>query len=193
MRKIVIILSNLALIASIYGQSPEKLSGKFEYNQILNSYLSLSENEMQEYKRIVENLDTALINQYFEIIFANEQFYTDTDDDTDVDWDSIMELEEKNYQKADSLLSTDSFLSGMEARMIALLYTENELNRIGLRDKDYYAISQDTISVDGTVNVFLTKEQYEKLKGSMDNQIEINVQFITEVKWTKFRVYMLKD
>ena len=155
MRKIVIILSTLVLTANSYGQSYEKLKGKFVYCQILNSILELSENEKQEYKKIIESVDTALLNQYFELLFANDP--SSIEDDADIDWDSFLEMQLKNYQKADSLLSTDSLLSGMEGRMVALLYTEYELNKIGLRDKDYYAIYQDTLSINGTINVFFDK------------------------------------
>ena len=188
MKKVFLIILCISYF-SCFGQKAEKLNGKFEYNRILNSYLELNESERLEYKKVVQSVDTALLNQYFELIFAAT--FRSLDDSTNFDLESYVELSQRNYQKADSLLSTDSLLSGMSGRMVAMLYTENELIRMGFRDKDYYAISQDILTPDGTINVFLTKEQYEKLRKKLGKQIRINVQFVKEIKWTKFKVYIL--
>ena len=174
---------------SCFAQKNEKLSGKFEYNKILNEHLNFNEEEGKEFKKMIESLDIALIDEYFKLIFAGVTYSIGDI----VDLDNIMEIQDKNWQKADSLLSTDSLLSKMDTRMIALLYTEYKLHKMGFRDRDYYAISQDTLSPDGTINVFLTNEQYKKFQKNIDSRIKIKVQFIAEIKWTKFRVYLLKE
>ena len=156
MRKLVFITLCISY-CSCFAQKTETLRGKFEYNQLLNEYVTLSDDEKQVYRKMIDSVDTALLNQYFEIIFAADSI--PIDDNENIDWDSYLEMSSKKYEKADSLLKTNSFLSGLEGRMIALLYTEHEFVRMGFRDKDYHAIYSDTRTSDETIAVFMTKEQ----------------------------------
>jgi hypothetical protein len=47
--------------------------------------------------------------------------------------------------------------------------------------------------MDGTKNIFLTQKQFDALKPKLGQEIEINAQFVSEAKWTKFRIYKLID
>jgi hypothetical protein len=44
---------------------------------------------------------------------------------------------------------------------------------------------------DYTVNVFLTKNQLEKIRPVLGKEMKLKTQYITEVKYVNFRIYKL--
>jgi hypothetical protein len=173
----------------VLGQNTDTIKGVFEYNQILNGYSELTTQQKKQYTEYISKIDTALLNRYFETISSG--LYILSLNDSIVNWDSLSKIENKKYEIADSLLATDSILKGTEARMIAMIYTSYHINKLGLQE--YYVICQTDEAYDSTINVFLTKKQLKNIKKRLGKNIELKVRFIAEIKWTKFRIYVLDE
>jgi hypothetical protein len=66
----------------------------------------------------------------------------------------------------------------------------NEIRKQGLLG--YYNIILNSF-IPGTTNIFMTKEQYEKIKPNLDKEMELKAIFISEEKRAKFKIYKLVE
>jgi hypothetical protein len=172
---------------SVFGQTTELIKGRFNYSMVLNDFAGLNKKQKKQFTETLDKLDTVKIDQYFKLLDIDEIHYSDTL----LSIDSLEKRDSIKYAKAEALIASDKLLAGSDTRMISALYTCYVLNKNGLLD--YYYISLNDIDPDGTKNIFLTEEQLKKIKPMLGKEIDLNVQFVIEAKWTKFKVYKLVD
>jgi hypothetical protein len=172
---------------SVFGQNTELIKGRFNYSMVLNEFVELNKNQKKQFTETLDKLDTLKIDEYFRILDMGEIRYSDTL----LSVDSLEKRDSIKYAKAEALIAKDRLLAGLDMRKISALYTCYVLSKNGLLD--YYYISLDDISPDGTKNIFLTKEQLKAIKPTLGKYIDLNVEFVLEARWTKFKVYKLVE
>jgi hypothetical protein len=164
MSKLRIILVSILLISNIaFGQKTEIVKGIFEYNQILETFVGTGQ-EKEEFINILNKMDIKKIERYLELV-SNDK-----------------------YDEAEKVIQNDSILSIQDTRIISALYSCYFIFKNDLLD--YNVISLENMR-DYTVNVFLTKNQLEKIRPVLGKEMKLKTQYITEVKYVNFRIYKL--
>ena len=153
------------LLISVRAYSQEVLEGEFEFNKTLNEYITLNKKEKKLYDIVMNNLDIPFVDNYLQTLDRGET------------------------RKADSLLKTSKVFRKVPPKAVATFYTMHQVHQAGLGEM--YCITLKSAMLQGVTAIFVTKEQYKKLKPRMSKPMTLNVKFIAETKGTGVKLYKL--
>lgn len=124
-----------------------EIKGKFEHNQIIENFIGTGQ-QKAEFIDLLNKLNEKKVKTYIRLVSQGK------------------------YEKAKKAIQNDSLLKIQDSRRIITLYCCYIMYKNNLLD--YSILNMDDFE-NGTINIFLTKEQLEKIKPNLDKEIVFRV------------------
>lgn len=164
--KQLIIVFFFSFLSNFFLSQTIELKGKFELVQIIENFIG-SAQEKEEFIKILNSLDVKKVKKYIRLVSKDK------------------------FEKAKKIVQNDSLLNLQDTRRIIALYCCYVIYKNNLLD--YSILSSIDEINNGTINIFLTKDQLDKIKPELDKEIVIKTKFIFEIKYVNFKMYKLID